>query len=88
MEQIFGEPELRLREPIYTWQLSLHAPVGIVLRIWHSYAVIAPSLFNALPWHISYEKNFNVAKCNLGKVNLEAMLVSSFPSYTRGGRCL
>ena len=28
---------------------------------------------------------FNVAKCNLGKVNLEAMLVSSFPSYTRGG---
>ena len=27
----------------------------------------------------------NVAKCNLGKVNLEAMLVSSFPSYTRGG---
>ena len=29
--------------------------------------------------------NFYVAKCNLGKVNLEAMLVSSFPSYTRGG---
>ena len=28
---------------------------------------------------------FHVAKCNLGKVNLEAMLVSSFPSYTRGG---
>ena len=27
----------------------------------------------------------NAAKCNLGKVNLEAMLVSSFPSYTRGG---
>ena len=27
----------------------------------------------------------NVAKCNLGKVNLAAMLVSSFPSYTRGG---
>ena len=27
----------------------------------------------------------NVAKCNLSKVNLEAMLVSSFPSYTRGG---
>ena len=27
----------------------------------------------------------NVAKCNLGKVDLEAMLVSSFPSYTRGG---
>ena len=26
-----------------------------------------------------------VAKCNLGKVNLEAMLDSSFPSYTRGG---
>ena len=27
----------------------------------------------------------NVAKCNLGKVNLEAMLVSSFPSYSWGG---
>ena len=26
-----------------------------------------------------------VAKCNLGKVNLEAMLVSSFPSYAGGG---
>ena len=26
-----------------------------------------------------------MAKCNLGKVNLEVMLVSSFPSYTRGG---
>ena len=26
-----------------------------------------------------------MSKCNLGKVNLEAMLVSSFPSYTRGG---
>ena len=26
-----------------------------------------------------------MAKCNLGKVNLEAMLVSSFPSYTGGG---
>ena len=26
-----------------------------------------------------------MAKCNLGKVNLEAMLVSSFPSYSRGG---
>ena len=29
--------------------------------------------------------DFNVAKCNLGKVNLEAMLVSSFPSYSKGG---
>ena len=28
---------------------------------------------------------YNVAKCNLGKVNLEAMLVSSFPSYSWGG---
>ena len=28
---------------------------------------------------------FYVAKCNLGKVNLEAMLASSFPSYTRDG---
>ena len=27
----------------------------------------------------------DVAKCNLGKVNLEAMLVSCFPSYSRGG---
>ena len=27
----------------------------------------------------------HVAKCNLGKVNLEVMLVSSFPSYTWGG---
>ena len=29
--------------------------------------------------------SLNVAKYNLGKVNLEAMLVNSFPSYTRGG---
>ena len=27
----------------------------------------------------------NVAKCNLGKVNLETMLVCSFPCYTGGG---
>ena len=26
-----------------------------------------------------------MAKCNLGKVNLEAMLVSGFPSYAGGG---
>ena len=26
-----------------------------------------------------------MAKCNLGKVNFEAMVVNSFPSYTRGG---
>ena len=26
-----------------------------------------------------------MAKCNLGKVNLEPMLVSCFPSYSRGG---
>ena len=32
--------------------------------------------------------SLNVAKCNLGKVNLEPMLVSCFPSYSRGGRCL
>ena len=31
------------------------------------------------------EDHFYVAKCNLGKVNLEAMLVSSFPSYSWGG---
>ena len=28
---------------------------------------------------------FSVAKCNLGKLNLKAMLISSFSSYTRGG---
>ena len=28
----------------------------------------------------------HVAKCNLGKVNLEAMLASCFPSYSRGGQ--
>ena len=33
----------------------------------------------------SSSSSSNVAKCNLGKVNLEAMLVSSFPNYTRGG---
>ena len=26
-----------------------------------------------------------MAKCNLGKVNLKAILVSCFPSYSRGG---
>ena len=26
-----------------------------------------------------------MAKCNLGKVNLEAMLVRGFPSYAGGG---
>ena len=31
------------------------------------------------------EITINVAKCNLGKVNLEAMLVSCYPSYSRGG---
>ena len=30
--------------------------------------------------HVSF-----VAKCNLGKINLEAMLVSSFSCYTGGG---
>jgi len=35
--------------------------------------------------HETYIMIFNVAKCNLGKVNLEAILVSSFPSYARGG---
>ena len=34
---------------------------------------------------LSYLFAHAMAKCNLGKVNLEAMLVSSFPSYTRGG---
>ena len=36
MEQTLGDPELQLREPIYTRWLSLHASVGIVSRIWHS----------------------------------------------------
>ena len=36
-------------------------------------------------WMGVITKTLNVAKCNLGKVNLEAMLVSSFLSYTRGG---
>ena len=31
---------------------------------------------------------FNVAKCNLGKVNLEATLASSFPNNNRGGPML
>ena len=30
----------------------------------------------------------DVTKCNLGKVNLKAMLVSSFSSYTGGGLML
>ena len=35
---------------------------------------------------MSFELNvLNVAKCNLGKVNLKAMLVSSFSSHTGGG---
>ena len=40
-----------------------------------------------LNWEFNRIKvgNLHVAKCNLGKVNLEAMLVSSFPSYFRGG---
>jgi len=33
----------------------------------------------------SYSPVIDVAKFNLGKVNLEAMLVSSFSSYTGGG---
>ena len=33
----------------------------------------------------SSSSSSNVAKPNLGKVNLEAMLISSFPSYTTGG---
>ena len=35
--------------------------------------------------HCLNQNCLNVAKCNLGKVNLEAMLVSSFPSYSWGG---
>ena len=45
------------------------------------------STASCLNWEFNRIKvgNLHVAKCNLGKVNLEAMLVSSFPSYTRGG---
>ena len=56
---------------------------------------IPPSYARALPCSTNFVgtnaqahllvMSLNVAKCNLGKVNLEAMLVSSFPSYTRGG---
>ena len=35
--------------------------------------------------HCLNQNCLNAAKCNLGKVNLEAMLVSSFPSYSWGG---
>ena len=40
-----------------------------------------------LNWEFNRIKvgNLHVAKCNLGKVNLKAMLVNSLPSYTRGG---
>ena len=42
--------------------------------------------FFMMPTEVSLNNSWlHVAKCNLGKVNLEAMLVSSFPSYTRGG---
>ena len=37
------------------------------------------------PIALSNLSSLNVAKCNFGKVNLEAKLASSFPSYTRGG---
>ena len=37
------------------------------------------------PDSLTWGDKLNVAKCNLGKVNLEAMLVSCFPSYSRGG---
>ena len=36
-------------------------------------------------WFVQY---LYVGKCNLGKVNLEAMLVSSFPSHAEGGPML
>ena len=56
---------------------------------------IPPPHARALPGSTNFEgtnahahllvMSLNVAKCNLGKVNLEAMLVSCFPSYIRGG---
>ena len=39
-----------------------------------------------IPLHIALK--LNMAKCNLGKVDFEAMLVSSFSSYARGGPML
>ena len=51
------------------WDSSKNATlIRIEIKIWMS---------DMIDW-------LDVAKCNLGKVNLEAMLVSSFPSYTRG----
>ena len=42
--------------------------------------------FFMMPTEVSLNNSWlHVAKCNLGKVNLEAMLVSSFPSYSWGG---
>ena len=56
---------------------------------------IPPPLAKALPGSTNFVgtnaqahlfvMSLNVAKCNLGKVNLKVMLVSSFPSYTWGG---
>ena len=56
---------------------------------------IPPPHARALPGSTNFEgtnaqahllvMSLNVAKCNLGKVDLEAMLVSCFPSYIRGG---
>ena len=56
---------------------------------------IPPPLAKALPGFTNFVgtnaqahlfvMSLNVAKCNLGKVNLKVMLVSSFPSYTWGG---
>ena len=58
---------------------------GNEIRSWKS------KLLQTFPWK-SYNNRFNqvfnknvaTSKCNLGKVNLKAMLVCSFPSYTRG----
>ena len=64
-------------------------PPGISYFPFHGLYLLHLQIIDRVPLKIncSHLKTqfFNVAKCNLGKVNLEAMLVSSFPSYTRGG---
>ena len=82
------------------WPLFFQAPKRFRLggggaRVLAGLPWIPPPLARALPGSTNFVgtnaqahllvMSLKVAKCNLGKVNLEAMLVSSFPSYTRGG---
>ena len=39
------------------------------------------------PCNLTGDFSLNVAKCNLGKVNLEAMLARSFPAILGVARC-